>query len=150
VDSVGRLGVEVRAGLHTGECEALDENIGGIAVHIAARVAAAAGPGEALVSSTVRDLVAGSGIKFEDAGAHELKGVPGSWQLCRVIGVPREDGGAREPLPAGIAPLVHQRPPMSQRVMIAAARRAPRLSRRLGGRVYRRAESEKVPEPLRG
>jgi pimeloyl-ACP methyl ester carboxylesterase/class 3 adenylate cyclase len=146
--SVQRFGVEVRAGLHTGECETLGENIGGIAVHIGARVAAAASPGEVLVSSTVRDLVAGSGIEFEDAGSRELKGVPGSWQLSRVVGVPREDGGAREPLPTGVAPLVHQRPPLSQRVAIAAVRRAPGLSRRVGGRLYKRVETEKEPEPL--
>jgi class 3 adenylate cyclase len=144
VDSVEHFDIEVRAGLHTGECEALGENIGGIAVHTAARVAAAAAPGEVLVSGTVRDLVAGSGIKFEDAGERELKGVPGSWQLSRVVGVPSEDGGPREPLPGGITPLVHERPPLSQRVMIAAARRAPGLSRRVGGRLYRRAESERV------
>jgi len=148
--SVRRFGVEVRAGLHTGECESLGENIGGIAVHIGARVAAAAGPGEVLVSRTVRDLVAGSGIDFEDVGERELKGVPGSWQLSRVVGVPREDGGAREPVPAGIAPLVHDPPPLSQRFMIAAARRAPGFSRRVGGRVYRRAESDRVSEPLGG
>ena len=143
-DSVRSFGVEIRAGLHTGECEALGENIGGIAVHIGARVASAAGPGEVLVSSTVRDLVAGSGITFEDAGERELKGVPGSWQLCRVSGVPREDGGAREPFPTGIAPLVHSQPPLSQRLAIAAARRAPGVSRRFGARVYRRAESQRV------
>ncbi len=147
-NSVRQFGVEVRAGVHTGECETLGENIGGIAVHIGARVAAAAGPSEVLVSRTVRDLVAGSGIEFEDAGERDLKGVPGSWRLCRVVAVPREDGGAREPLPAGIAPLVHQRPPLSQRFMIAAARRAPGLSRRVGGRVYKRAEAERLPEPL--
>jgi class 3 adenylate cyclase/pimeloyl-ACP methyl ester carboxylesterase len=149
-DSLQRFGVEVRAGLHTGECEALGENIGGIAVHIGARVAAAASPGEVLVSGTVRDLVAGSGIEFEDAGKRELKGVPGSWELCRVIGVPHEDGGRREPLPPGVAPLVHQRPPFSQRFMISAVRRAPGLSRRFGRRLYRRAESETVPEPHGG
>ena len=147
-DSVQRMGVEVRAGLHTGECETLGQNIGGIAVHIGARVAAAARSGEVLVSSTVRDLVAGSGIAFEDAGEHELKGVPGSWHLCRVVGVPREDGGAREPPPTGVAPLFHQRPPLSQRFMIAAARHAPGISRRVGGRVYKRAEAETAPEPL--
>jgi class 3 adenylate cyclase/pimeloyl-ACP methyl ester carboxylesterase len=148
--SVQRFGVDVRAGLHTGECETLGENIGGIAVHIGARVAAAARPGEVLVSSTVRDLVAGSGIEFEDAGERELRGVPGSWQLCRVVGVPREEGGAREPLPTGVSPLVHQRPPLSQRFMIAAARRAPGISRRVGRRVYKRAESDRVPEPHSG
>jgi pimeloyl-ACP methyl ester carboxylesterase len=77
-------GVEIRAGLHTGEIEVIGEDVGGIAVHIAARVAAMAGGGETLVSSTVKDLVVGSGIEFEDRGAHELKGVPGEWQIFAV------------------------------------------------------------------
>jgi len=84
-DAVRQLGIEIRAGLHTGEVEILNEDLGGIAVHTGARVAAAAGPGEVLVSSTVKDLVAGSGIEFEDRGAHALKGVPGEWRLFRVI-----------------------------------------------------------------
>ena len=80
-DSVRPLGLEIRAGLHTGECELLGNRIAGIAVHTAARVVALAGPGEILVSSTVKDLVAGSGIEFVEHGEHELKGVPGKWQL---------------------------------------------------------------------
>lgn len=80
-DSVRPLGIELRAGLHTGECELLGDDIGGIAVHIAARVAARAGAGEVMVSSTVKDLVAGSGIEFEDRGSHALKGVPEEWRL---------------------------------------------------------------------
>jgi class 3 adenylate cyclase len=83
-ESVRELGLEVRAGLHTGECEVIGDKLGGIAVNIGARVAARAQPGEVLVSSTVKDLVAGSGIGFEDRGAVELKGVPGSWQLYAV------------------------------------------------------------------
>jgi pimeloyl-ACP methyl ester carboxylesterase len=78
------LGIEVRAGLHTGECELVGEKVGGIAVHIGARVAGLAKPGEVLVSSTVKDLVAGSGIRFEERGAHTLKGVPGEWRLFAV------------------------------------------------------------------
>jgi class 3 adenylate cyclase len=78
---VGELGLEVRAGLHTGECETVEGKIGGIAVHIGARVAHEARPGEVLVSSTVRDLVAGSGLAFEERGIAELKGVPGEWRL---------------------------------------------------------------------
>jgi pimeloyl-ACP methyl ester carboxylesterase len=85
-EAVGELGLEIRAGLHTGEVELSGARIGGIAVHIGARVAASAAPGEVLVSSTVRDLVAGSGIGFEDRGAHELKGVPGEWRLFAVTG----------------------------------------------------------------
>ena len=78
------MGIEVRAGLHTGEVELIGEDIGGIAVHIGARVSALAHPGEVLVSRTVVDLVAGSGIEFEDRGEHDLKGVPGSWRLSAV------------------------------------------------------------------
>ena len=78
------LGLEVRAGLHTGECEVVDGKVAGIAVHIGARVAAQAAPGEVLVSSTVRDLVAGSGLRFEDRGDQELRGIPGEWHLYAV------------------------------------------------------------------
>ncbi len=83
-DAVQALGIQVRAGLHTGECEIRGDDIGGIAVHIGARVSALAGPNEVLVSSTLRDLVIGSGLEFEDRGAHELKGVPGEWHLLAV------------------------------------------------------------------
>jgi pimeloyl-ACP methyl ester carboxylesterase/class 3 adenylate cyclase len=83
-EAIGDLGIEVRAGLHTGECEQVDGKVGGIAVHIGARVAAQAAPGEVLVSSTVRDLVAGSGIAFRERGAVELKGIPGEWRLYAV------------------------------------------------------------------
>ncbi len=78
------LGLEVRAGCHTGEIEVLDDDIGGLAVHIGARVAALAGASEVWATSTVRDLTLGSGLVFEDAGEHELKGVPGAWHLLRV------------------------------------------------------------------
>jgi class 3 adenylate cyclase len=81
VQGVEELGLEVRAGLHTGECELIDNDVRGIAVHIGARVAAQAGAGEVLVSRTVKDLVAGSGIEFDDRGTVSLKGVPGEWQL---------------------------------------------------------------------
>ncbi len=81
------LGLSVRAGLHTGECELIGDDIGGIAVNIGARVGALAGPGEVLVSSTVKDLVIGSGIDFADRGTHELKGVPGEWRLFAVTTV---------------------------------------------------------------
>jgi pimeloyl-ACP methyl ester carboxylesterase len=84
-DAVRSVGLEVRAGVHTGEIELMGDDVGGIAVHIGARVAAGAGPGEILVSSTVKDLVAGSGLVFEDRGAHALKGVPGEWRLFRVL-----------------------------------------------------------------
>lgn len=91
VDAMQELGIEVRAGLHTGECEIVGEKLAGIAVHIGARVAGQAGPGEVLVSGTVRDLVAGSGIRFEDRGTAQLKGVDGEWRLYtveRAVSVP--------------------------------------------------------------
>jgi class 3 adenylate cyclase/pimeloyl-ACP methyl ester carboxylesterase len=78
------LGIQIRAGIHTGECELLDNDIGGLAVHIAARILGQAGAGEMLVSRTVRDLVVGSGTAFEDRGSVELRGVPGTWQLLAV------------------------------------------------------------------
>jgi class 3 adenylate cyclase len=87
VRALPAIGVEVRAGLHTGEIELTGDRVSGIAVHIGARVAAMAAPGEVLVSSTVRDLVAGSGVEFDDRGAHDLKGVPGEWRLFAVTGV---------------------------------------------------------------
>jgi class 3 adenylate cyclase len=86
IESVRELGLDIRAGVHTGECELAGDKRAGIAVHIGARVAGKAGPGEVLVSGTVRDLVAGSGLEFEDRGAAELKGVPGEWRLYSVSG----------------------------------------------------------------
>ena len=84
VEVVRRLGVEVRAGLHTGEAEVMGDDVGGIAVHIGARVVAVAAPGEVLVSGTLKDLVVGSGIEFADRGVHRLRGVPGEWHLYAV------------------------------------------------------------------
>jgi class 3 adenylate cyclase len=84
-DGARKTGLEMRAGLHTGEIEVMGEDIGGIAVHIGSRVSGLAEPDEVLVSRTVVDLVAGSGIEFEDRGEHELKGVPGTWQLFRAL-----------------------------------------------------------------
>jgi pimeloyl-ACP methyl ester carboxylesterase len=85
-DGVRAVDLQVRAGLHTGECELVDSKVGGIAVHIGARVASLAAPGEVLVSSTVKDLVAGSGIAFEDRGEQQLKGIADAWRLFRVVG----------------------------------------------------------------
>jgi class 3 adenylate cyclase len=81
IGGVRELGLDVRAGIHAGECELHDEKVAGIAVAVGARVSAAAAAGEVLVSSTVKDLVAGSGLEFEERGLHELKGVPGEWRL---------------------------------------------------------------------
>jgi class 3 adenylate cyclase len=93
-ESLDDLGIEIRAGLHTGECEIVGDKIAGIAVNIGARVAAQAGAGEVLVSSTVKDLVAGSGLEFEERGTTELKGVPGHWQLYESRPAPGDDDAA--------------------------------------------------------
>jgi class 3 adenylate cyclase/pimeloyl-ACP methyl ester carboxylesterase len=85
-DEVRRLGIEIRAGLHTGECEIVGDDVAGMAVNIGARVSSLAGPGEVLVSGTVKDLVVGSELEFADRGEHELKGVPGAWRLYEVAG----------------------------------------------------------------
>jgi class 3 adenylate cyclase len=85
---VRELGVEIRAGVHTGECELIEGKCAGITVSIGARVALNAGPSDVLVSQTVKDLVAGSGLRFEDRGERELKGVPDRWRLYRVVGEP--------------------------------------------------------------
>jgi class 3 adenylate cyclase len=85
-EATAELGVRLRVGLHTGECEVRGPDLGGLAVHIAARVGSLAAPGETLVSGTVKDLVVGSGIAFDERGDHELKGVPGTWKLFAVTG----------------------------------------------------------------
>jgi len=91
LESSSPLGIRVRAGIHTGECELIGQDIAGIAVHIAARVSALASPGEVLVSRTVKDLVVGSGIEFTDRGMHTLKGLPDAWQL-HAVRSPAGDG----------------------------------------------------------
>jgi class 3 adenylate cyclase len=121
-DRLRPLGVEIRAGVHTGECEAIGDDLGGLAVHIGSRVASKAAAGEVLVSSTVKELVVGSGLSFEDAGEQELKGVPGSWRLYRV----GEAGPAPAPLPSAADTM---RP--SDRAMVTLARRAPGAMRML-------------------
>ena len=86
VEAVRPLGIQLRAGVHTGECEVVDGKCSGLSVSIAARVMAHAGPSQVLVSQTVKDLTAGSELTFEDAGEHELKGVPDRWRLYGVVG----------------------------------------------------------------
>jgi class 3 adenylate cyclase len=123
-DALAREGVEIRAGLHAGEVEQLGEDVGGLGVHIAARVCAHAGPGEILVSRTIRDLVVGSGLAFEPRGTHELKGVPGVWELLAVAATPPA-GPDADPV-AGLevdGPRSSQR--RTDRVVAAVARRAP-------------------------
>lgn len=93
------MGIEIRAGVHTGECEVVGEKLGGIAVHIGARIAALSEPGQVLVSSTVKDLVAGSGLRFEDRGMHRLKGVPDEWHLFSVERGSEEMPARPRPLP---------------------------------------------------
>jgi Adenylate and Guanylate cyclase catalytic domain len=111
VREVRRLDVEVRAGLHTGECEMLGDKLSGIAVHTGARVASLAGAGEVLVSGTVKDLVAGSGITFEDRGVRILKGLPGEWHLYAVAsGWAGRPGPTIPPQPPGPPNLQFQAP----------------------------------------
>jgi pimeloyl-ACP methyl ester carboxylesterase len=124
------LGIELRAGVHTGECETIGDDMGGMAVHIAARVVSKAGPGEVMVSSAVRDLVVGSGIEFAVRGSHELKGVPGTWTLLAV-----EDGGTgrvRSPVtpegPDRLAPNLEVAKP-GDRIALRIARSAPSVAR---------------------
>jgi class 3 adenylate cyclase len=140
VDDAGSLGIEVRAGVHTGEVELLGEDVGGMGVHIGARVAAKAGPGEVLVSSAVRDLVVGSGIEFDSRGIHELKGVPGSWNLLAVRGrksVPSGGATARQ-APDRLAPnLASAR--RGDRLALRIARGAPSIPRFVARRRTQRA-----------
>jgi pimeloyl-ACP methyl ester carboxylesterase len=144
----GSLGIEVRAGVHTGECELLGDDVGGMAVHIGARVAAKAGPGEVLVSSAVRDLVVGSGIEFDDRGIHELKGVPGDWTLLAV----REGGAADRTegrvrgAPDRLAPNL-EAPRRGDRIALRFARGAPSVSRFVSGAMIRRARRKRRESP---
>ena len=124
-EAVGEFGLDIRAGVHTGECELIGHDIGGVAVHIAARIAATAARRQVLVSSVVKDLVFGSGITFTGAGEHELKGVPGSWPLFSVDQI-------RAPQSRHVVP-DEREPWAGDRVLIAATQKAPRLSRRVLG-----------------
>ena len=123
------LGIEIRAGIHTGECELLDTDIGGIAVHIAARILGQAGAGEILVSRTVRDLVVGSGTGFEDRGSVELRGVPGTWQLLAVDRHGPRAGSAEAELVSMPTPGPRTAMRRSDRAVAVMARRAPWILR---------------------
>jgi pimeloyl-ACP methyl ester carboxylesterase/class 3 adenylate cyclase len=123
------LGIEIRAGIHTGECELLDADIGGLAVHIAARILAQAGAGEILVSRTVRDLVVGSGTGFEDRGSVELRGVPGIWQLLAVDRHGARAGSAEAELASTPTPGPRTAMRRSDRAVAVMARRTPWILR---------------------
>ena len=125
-------GVEVRAGVHAGECEVTDDDISGVAAHIGSRIMALAGPGEVLVSATVRDLVFGSGVEFEARGEHELKGVPGRWAVHSVVADRREDqrpAAQATPEQAALTPSPVTTMTPTDRALVQVANRAPRLSR---------------------
>ena len=123
------LGIEIRAGIHTGECELLDNDIGGIAVHIAARILGHAGAGEILVSRTVRDLVVGSGTGFQDRGSVELRGVPGTWQLLAVDRHGARAGSAEAELASTPTPGPRTAMRRSDRAVEVMARRTPWILR---------------------
>jgi pimeloyl-ACP methyl ester carboxylesterase/class 3 adenylate cyclase len=123
------LGVEIRTGIHTGECELLDTDIGGMAVHIAARILGQAGAGEILVSGTVRDLVVGSGTGFEDRGSVELRGVPGAWQLLAVNRHGPRAGSAEAELAATPTPGPRTAMRRSDRAVAVLAKRTPWILR---------------------
>jgi class 3 adenylate cyclase len=124
--SVRALGLEVRAGLHTGECDQLGERVRGIAVHTAARLARLASPGEVLVTATVRDVVAGSGVRFEDRGVQALRGVPGLWRLYAVAARDERSAGSPTSLATGSGRRIDR------------SRRGPRTSAYAGPRTVRK------------
>jgi class 3 adenylate cyclase len=134
-ESAKSLGIEVRAGIHTGECELIGDDIGGIAVHIASRVLSQAAPCETLVSSAVRDLVVGSGIGFEERGSHELKGVPGRWLLLAVDPRGAKPGSSEATLASLPTPAARTTMRRTDRVVASVARHAPWLLRSLAPRV---------------
>ena len=126
------LGIQIRAGIHTGECELLDSDIGGLAVHIAARILGHAGAGDILVSRTVRDLVVGSGTGFEDRGSVELRGVPGTWQLLAVDRHGPPAGSAEAELASTPTPGPRAAMRRSDRAVAVMARRTPWILRGMG------------------
>jgi class 3 adenylate cyclase len=125
------LGIEIRVGIHTGECELLDSDIGGLAVHIAARICGHAGAGDILVSRTVRDLVVGSGAGFEDRGTVALRGVPGSWQLLAVDPHGARAGSAEAELASTPTPGPRTTMRRSDRAMAVMAKRTPWILREM-------------------
>jgi class 3 adenylate cyclase/pimeloyl-ACP methyl ester carboxylesterase len=144
-EDVGSLGIDVHAGVHTGECEMIREDVGGMAVHIGARVAAHAAPGEVLVSSAVRDLVVGSGIEFADRGTHDLKGVPGEWRLLAVAGAQADGEPAAAAKEAGdpLAPNA-KLATRGDRAALRLARRAPGAARLMSRAMSRKARRQET------
>jgi class 3 adenylate cyclase len=126
LEEADALGVQLRVGIHTGECEAIGDDLGGLAVHIGARIAASANPSEVLVSSTVKELVVGSALRFADRGRHSFKGVPGSWRLFALVGDREGDAEAPDLEPAA----AHMT--RGDRMMVGLARRTPRAMRAFG------------------
>ena len=131
--------------MHTGECELIDADVGGMAVHIGARIGARAAPGEVLVSSAVRDLVVGSGIEFADRGTHELKGVPGEWQLLAVAGA-RADGTATAAAKEAGDPLAPNATLITKgdRTALRLARRVPSAARLITRALTRKAQPQET------
>ncbi len=128
----GEEGVQVRAGVHAGECEVTDDDISGVAAHIGSRIMALAGPAEVLVSATVRDLVFGSGVEFEARGEHDLKGVPGKWAVHAVMADHRQDqrpASQATPEQAALTPSPVATMKSADRALVGVATRAPRVSR---------------------
>jgi class 3 adenylate cyclase len=128
-DDAETLGIEIRAGIHTGECELFENDVGGIAVHIAARILGHAGRSDILVSRTVRDLVVGSGTGFDDRGNVELRGVPGTWQLLAIDRRGARVGSAEAELTATATPGPQQSMRTSDRAVAMMARRTPWILR---------------------
>jgi class 3 adenylate cyclase/dienelactone hydrolase len=137
--TIDEVGLQVRAGVHTGECEIRGDDVGGIAVHIGARVAHIAGPGRVLVSSTVKDLVVGSGLGFVDGGEHDLKGVPGRWRVFAVTsGLDGAESLAARRDPELAVPAIEQLS-RGERAQLTMARRAPAVGRAASRLMLRRA-----------
>jgi class 3 adenylate cyclase/pimeloyl-ACP methyl ester carboxylesterase len=139
------LGIELRAGVHTGECELRGDDLAGVAVNVGARIGALANPSEVLVSGTVRELVLGSGIEFAERGAHQLKGVPGEWRLYAVSGDGRGDSrpvSEVDPETAALTPGPREAMRPRDRLLLAGANRAPALMRALGRASLRRQRAK--------
>jgi hypothetical protein len=138
------LGIQIRAGVHAGECELRGNDVAGIAVNVGARIGALAGPSEVLVSGTVRELVLGSGLEFAERGSHVLKGVPGDWRLFAVADDARSDArpvGEVDAATAARTPGPQETMRVRDRALLATAERAPRVAHALGKASWARLRS---------